>query len=349
MRRWPIAVSVGLAVATLPAPVVAQTTTGSASRWPWVVAISVGVIIALLGLLFAGYGMSGMASDVRSRLGRMARPTEDVGFLGRIPGVRRLARRAEREASERGVLDAVNSAVERAGIPMRSGEAITAALIVSLLIGMAVGASTGLVLTGVAAGALGITATVVFIQALASRETRRFEDQLPDTLNLLGSSLRAGYSLLQAVEAVSAEAALPTSREFGRAVSEIRLGTSVPGALKGIAKRMGSVDFEWVTMAIDIQTEVGGNLAEVLQATAETIVLRNRLRRDVRAMTAEGRISAIVLGILPFALGLFLWTTNRDYIDPLFSTTTGRIGLVGAVALLGAGVAWIRSIVMVEA
>jgi len=200
----------------------------------------------------------------------------------------------------------------------------------------------------VAAGAAGIILTVVGIQALASRETRRFEAQMPDTLNLMGSSLRAGYSLLQAVEAVSSEAAMPTAREFGRAVSEIRLGTSVPGALHGIAKRMGSVDFEWVTMAIDIQSEVGGNLAEVLATTADTIVLRNRLRGDVRAMTAEGRISAIVLGILPFALGLFMWTTNRDYIDPLFSTTGGRIGLVIAFGLLAVGVSWIRSIVNVE-
>ncbi len=348
MRRLRVVLAVVVGVAVIPAPALAQSGAVSSSRWPVIVAVAVGVAIVLMGALFAGFGLSSAAADVRDRLGRIARPRESAGVFARVPIVGRLVRRAEEEAQRRGLLEAVNAAIERAGLPMRPGEAITAALVVSLLIGVGVGAVTGAVLSGVAAAAAGIIVTVVGLQLLAARETRRFEDQMPDTLNLIGSSLRAGYSLLQAVESVASEAMMPTSREFGRAVSEIRLGTSVSAALTGIAKRMASVDFEWVTMAINIQSEVGGNLAEVLQSTADTIVLRNRLRRDVRAMTAEGRISAIVLAVLPFVLGGFIWTTNRDYLDPLFSTTEGRIGLVAAFGLLVAGVAWIRSIVIVE-
>jgi tight adherence protein B len=348
MSRLRFVTVVVIAAAALPAPAMAQSGSGSSSRWPLVVAIAVAVIVVLLGLLFAGFGMSRAAADVRHRLGRIARPVESTSRFSRLPLVGRLVRRAEEEAKRRGVLEAVNAAVERAGLPIRSGEAITAAVLLSVVVGVGFGAATASVLVGVAAAGAGIILTVLAIQAVASRETRRFESQMPDSLNLLGSSLRAGYSLLQAVEAVAREAPAPTSREFGRAVSEIRLGTPVTTALKGIAARMGSVDFEWVTMAIEIQSEVGGNLAEVLQSTANTIVLRNRLRGDVRAMTAEGRISALVLAVLPFGLGLFMWTTNRDYIDPLFSTTGGRVGLVVALALLAAGISWIRSIVNVE-
>jgi tight adherence protein B len=330
-------------------PVLAQTSGGS-SATPWFIAIAVGITITLLVLLVAGLGLRlGTASDVRHRLGRMARPREDVGFLASLPFVGRVVRRAEEEARRRGVLDAINSAVERAGIPMRSGEAMAAGLIVALLLGMAAGAAAGSLLAGLAAGSAGIILIVIAIQALAARETRKFDEQLPDTLNLLGSSLRAGYSLLQAIEGVASESAMPTAREFGRAVSDIRLGTSVSGALRSVSTRMGSVDFEWATMAIEIQAEVGGNLAEVLQTTGETIVLRNRLRRDVHAMTAEGRISAIVLGVLPFGLAAFLWTTNRDYLDPLIDTTEGRVSLAVALGLLIAGIAWIRAIVNVEA
>lgn len=330
-------------------PVPAQTL-GVSTPAPWLVAGAAGLTVVMLILLLAGLGLRlNAASDVRHRLGRIARPREDVGFFGSLPLLGRLVRRAEEEARRRGVLDAINSAVERAGIPMRSGEAMAAGFIVALFTGMAVGAAAGNVLGGVAAGAGGIILIVVAIQALASRETRKFDEQLPDTLNLLGSSLRAGYSLLQAIEGVAAESAMPTAREFGRAVSDIRLGTSVSAALRSVSARMGSVDFEWATMAIEIQAEVGGNLAEVLQTTGETIVLRNRLRRDVHAMTAEGRISAIVLAILPVGLAAFLWTTNKDYLRPLIDTTEGRVALAVALGLLIAGIAWIRAIVNVEA
>lgn len=350
MKRWTFSGALVLAAVGIPAPALAQSSTdGGSSTRPLLIGIAVAVVIFLFGVLLAGFGLSGGTSEIRSRLGRMARPVADRSFVSRLPFVGRFVRRAEAEATKRGVFDAINSAVERAGIPMRPGEAIAAGLAIAALLGVTVGAAVGNTLAGVAAGAFGVISLVTLTQALAARETRRFDEQLPDTLNLLGSSLRAGYSLLQAVEGVSSESAMPTAREFGRAVSDIRLGTTVSEALNGVATRMGSVDFEWVTMAIDIQTEVGGNLAEVLQTTGETIVLRNRLRRDVHAMTAEGRISAIVLGLLPFALGTFLYISNRDYLDPLFETTEGRVGLAVAAGLLLAGVSWIRSIVNVEA
>ena len=111
---------------------------------------------------------------------------------------------------------------------------------------------------------------------------------------------------------------------------------------------MGSSDFDWAVLAISIQREVGGNLAEVLQTAAETMLQRNRLRREMKALTAEGRISAIVLGSLPFFLFVFLWTTNRGYIQPLLDSVGGIIAMVGAVLLLLAGIFWLTRIVKVD-
>jgi tight adherence protein B len=193
-----------------------------------------------------------------------------------------------------------------------------------------------------------ILLTFGLIKWTGGREKRRFENQLPDTLTLISTSLRAGYSLLQAVEAVAAEAPDPTAREFGRAIAEARLGRSVTEALDGITSRTQSKDFQWAVMAIEIQREVGGNLAEVLQTVADTMLQRNRLRGEIKALTAEGRISAFVLGSLPFVMGLFLWTTNADYIAPLFEETFGLIALGVGVVLMAGGIFWLRKIIDID-
>ncbi len=129
----------------------------------------------------------------------------------------------------------------------------------------------------------------LYVSGAASKERKKFDNQLPEVLTLLATSLRAGYSIMQAIEAVAAEAPEPSNREFGQAMAEIRLGRPMIDALGDIAVRMESQDFEWTVMAIAIQREVGGNLAEVLQSTAETMLFRNRFRREVKALTAEGR------------------------------------------------------------
>ncbi len=147
---------------------------------------------------------------------------------------------------------------------------------------------------------------------------------------------------------MAAEAPDPTSREFGRAIAESRLGRPVVQSLEGIADRMRSEDFEWAVMAIEIQREVGGNLAEVLQIVAETMLQRNRLRREVKALTAEGRISAIVLGAMPLGLFAFLFATNRQYLDPLITETVGRVAIGIGIGLLIVGSMWLRRITIIE-
>lgn len=281
--------------------------------------------------------------------GRRSRASEEekVPFLQRIPILNRFSQAAEEEVRKRGLLSGVNSALEQANVPMTPGEAVLAMFGLAAVGGvfMAIFSSP---VAGVITFAVLVLLFVFLINYAGGRERKRFEKQLPDTLTLLSTSLRAGYSLLQAIEAVSQEAPDPTAREFSRAVAESRLGRSVPDTLQGIVSRTQSKDFEWATMAIEIQREVGGNLAEVLQTVADTMLARNRLKGEIRALTAEGRISAIVLGSLPFALATFLWFNNREYLQPLLDATMGRVALVAGLVLMAGGILWLRKIVNIE-
>ncbi len=280
------------------------------------------------------------------RKGRSAQE-EKKPFLQKIPFLNRFSQAAEEEVKRRGLLSGVNATLEQANIPMTPGEAILAMLGLSAVLGVFFAIFRG-TLVGVIVFGLALLLSGFLVNFTGNRERRKFEKQLPDTLTLLATSLRAGYSLLQAIEAVATEAPNPTAREFSRTVNETRLGISVPDALDGIVTRTRSEDFEWAVMAIEIQREVGGNLSEVLQTVADTMLARNRLKGEIRALTAEGRISAIVLGSLPFSLGGFLWFTNRDYILPLFESTFGRVAVVVGVFLMAAGIFWLKKIVDIK-
>ena len=131
-------------------------------------------------------------------------------------------------------------------------------------------------------------------------------------------------------------------------MTEIRLGRPLIDALNDIATRMESKDFEWAVIAIAIQREVGGNLAEVLQSTAETMMHRNRFRREVKALTAEGRISAWIMALMPVAVVGAIWVLNPGYITPLWSTSMGIVLSIVGVGLMGIGIFWMMKIVNID-
>jgi tight adherence protein B len=183
---------------------------------------------------------------------------------------------------------------------------------------------------------------------LAAQRIRKFTAQLPDTLQLLASSLRAGFSFLQGVEAVAEEVSDPMGAELRRVIVEARLGRQVEEALEECAGRMKSPDFDWAVMAVNIQREVGGNLADLLQTVSVTMIERERLRRDVKALTAEGRMSAIVLGCLPPGLGAVFYVTNPNYIKVLFTHLGGQIALGVAVFAMLVGFFWMKKVVDIK-
>jgi tight adherence protein B len=312
--------------------------------------VAVGVGLLLFIFILAGprgeEGASMIQRRLRSYGTQEAKAKGEGGLLRRIFGG--VSRGAEEAVRRRGMLNGINGALEQANIPLKAGEAIAAALGLSILAGAIAGVYWRSIVAAGVAFVVAVLFVLLLIQFAGSREKRVFEGQLPDTLTLLSTSLRAGYSLLQAVEAVASEAPQPTSREFGRAMAEARLGVTVVDAMEGISNRMQSEDFSWAVMAIEIQREVGGNLAEVLQTVADTMRQRNRLRGEIKALTAEGRISAIILGALPFVLFAFLFTTNRDYLEPLITRTQGIIAMVVGLVLMAAGWWWLKKIVDIE-
>ncbi|MQA63150.1 MAG: VWA domain-containing protein [Actinophytocola sp.] len=205
------------------------------------------------------------------------------------------------------------------------------------------------VLIGVPLGpALAFTVTVLFVRVRTSRRRKAFGEQLPDVLQLVAGSLQSGFSLAQALDGVVREETQPSAGEFSRAIAETRIGVELEDAMERVATRMASEDLRWVVMAIRIQREVGGNLAEVLLTTVKTMRERAQTRRQVRALSAEGRLSAYILVALPIVLGAVFFTIRPEYMRPLYTTLPGVLMLVGGVLFTALGALWMKKLVKVE-
>ena len=237
--------------------------------------------------------------------------------------------------------------LEQAGIRRRWQE-FAALMIIAAVVAGAIGLLVqGIVLALLLALAVPVIARVWIGMRISARQ-RAFADQLEDSLQLLSSSLRAGHSMLQALNSVAREAEQPTSEEFTRIINQTRVGREVGDALAEAADRMRSEDFSWVTQAIAINREVGGNLAEVLDAVAGTIRERNQIRRQVKALAAEGKMSAYVLMALPAGITAFLAVTNPSYLAPLVSSLLGYALIGVSVVMFVVGGVWLRKVISIK-
>jgi Flp pilus assembly protein TadB/Mg-chelatase subunit ChlD len=239
--------------------------------------------------------------------------------------------------------------LERAGLRMRPQEwillrisagialiALLTVLSASLLIGLLLGTL------------LAWLGTRFLLKVKAARRCAAFADQLPDMLQLIASSLRSGFSLSQALDGVVREGAQPAASEFARALTEARLGVALEDALDQGAERMKSQDLAWVVMAVRISRDVGGNLAEVLLTTVHTMRERVQLKRQIRALSAEGRLSAYILIALPILVAGWFALVRPDYLRPLYTVAPGITMLVVAVLGVLIGSWWMSRIVKVE-
>jgi tight adherence protein B len=248
-------------------------------------------------------------------------------------------------AERRGFLTTAETKLDQASMPLRAAEALT---VYAGFVGVAFLLSALYfrrpipILICTAVGGL---LPIAYVNFKISRRKKKFMNQLPDTLNLLAGTLKAGYSFMQGVEAVSQEVEDPMGIELRRVVSEAQLGRPVEDALESAAERMESEDFAWAVMAVKIQREVGGNLAELLLTVAETMTARSRLKGEIKALTAEGRMSAIILGILPPGVGAVMYVLNKEYMVVLFHESIGIAMLVAAVLSMIAGFAWMLKII----
>jgi tight adherence protein B len=325
-------------------------TSGAAQRLP--VSLVAGVGCVFLALFLAAALLIGMVRpDDRAK--RLAERIERYGsrHVARRAG-RPLARIADRLVSPvlrsdtRGRLEL---RLDLAGIGwdpaewLLAGAGVSVALILvlSVLLGNAL---IGLPL-GLLAGWLGMKFALNY---LVRRRRAKFADQLPDMLQFVAGSLRSGFSLGQGLDAAVREDTQPVAGEFARAMQESRIGVDLEDALDQVADRMESADLRWTVIAIRIQRETGGNLAEVLGNTVETMRERAHLRRHVRALSAEGRLSAYILVSLPIGIGGWLFLTRRSYVAVLYTTTPGIIMLLFAILMIVGGALWMRKMVKVE-
>jgi tight adherence protein B len=194
----------------------------------------------------------------------------------------------------------------------------------------------------------GLGGLAAYALGARTRRRSRIELQALDAMELLASGLRAGYSVPQAIELVARHSAEPTATEFNLAAQEIALGVPLFEAIARLARRNANKDYELVAIIIRVQHEVGGNLAQILDSVGSTLRERFELRRQVNALTAQQRLSSIVLTVLPFALLLFLFFMDRSFVEPMFTAPLGRLMLALAGAMVFIGWSIMRNIGRVE-
>jgi Flp pilus assembly protein TadB len=313
------------------------------------------VFVALFIFAATAFGSltrSGRDRDLTGRIARYgprhgtAQPKDDPGAARKASSValdvtkRLMSPETQRRLSGR---------LELAAVARKPAEWVLLGGGAAVVIAAAVSVITRNVIIGILVGGLvSWLGMRMLLSFLIRRRRGAFADQLPDLLQLLASSLASGFSLLQALDAVVRETPQPAGGEFARALAEARLGADLEDCMETIASRMGSDDLRWTVMAIRIQRGIGGQLAEVLSTTVNTIRERGFLRRHVHALTAEGRLSAYILVALPFVVGAYFSITDPTYMRPLFTTGVGQLMLAGAGVLLVVGALIMRQMIKLE-
>jgi len=241
--------------------------------------------------------------------------------------------------------------LERAGlrVPVAHFVAIRLFLVVvALLLGIIVGGGPLGLLAGVMGGIVGYMAPAFYLRFLQSRRLRKIEKQLPEALSIMSNALRAGFGFFQAMEAAARRLPPPLGPELARTLQDANLGASVEDALRGLVERCRSYDLELVVTAVLVQREVGGNLSEILDNTAQTIRERERIRGEIRTITTMQRWEGNVAALVPVALAAILLLANRQYIGVMLEEPIGRVLLVLAGIWQIIGIIIMRRIVSIE-
>lgn len=297
----------------------------------WVGLGAMFLALAVLALLM-------IAPANRVRLSPTVGADRVSGFNGR------LSLAADRFIARRDGAGELDKALDAAGISLRPGEFVVVSTLIVVLLSMGASLLGGMVL-GVVVAMLATVATLAYLSVRAGRRRAKFADQLTDTLSIVTGGLRAGRGLPQAIELVSTEAPSPTAEQFQRIVFEARVGRDMTESMMAVAERMKNQDLEWVTRAVDINRELGGDLTEMLDNVADTIRDRRRVARQVQSLSAEGRASGWVLLALPVVMFLFVWWRTPENAALMFNQPLGRMLLAGGVFGMAVGYFWIQKLV----
>jgi tight adherence protein B len=324
----------------------------SGSNWlAWVYALLAAVIVAVIALSVTIY---------RRRERSFLRTQQVLWYTSAADAIPANGERPD--FRQHGLLDSFNAwyttrknypaaeaKLDNSGLAMRPGSwlltriGVTLGLILVLIlllrspwIATLIGAIFGWLITG------------AWINSRENQRRKSFEVELPDFLMLVASALRSGLSFNQALDSTAAEGKGEVSRQVRRALREVQMGSSIEAALMRVSERMQSEDMKWTVTALAIQREVGGNLSNILDTAAETVQSRAKLRREVRTLSAEGRLSGWVLMSLPVGIFLYMLIANRTYVAFFWTNTWGYMGLGLIVVLFIAGFFWMRQLVKIE-
>ena len=237
--------------------------------------------------------------------------------------------------------------LDQAGLQLREGEFLLLVFAAALVAVVGAFLFFGII-AALIAGAIVVLLAWSVLGSLGTRRANKFRGQLPDSLQLITGSLRAGFGLNQAITAVANEMPAPAGEEYARAQLEVHLGREVEDALRSMAVRVQSEDLPWVAEAIEIHREIGGDVANLLDQVANTVRERERVRGQINVLSAEGRISGVVLVALPFAIAGLTLVSSPDYLTELTQSTVGQVMLAFGAATMIIGIFWIRRIVRLE-
>jgi tight adherence protein B len=316
------------------------------------IVIAVGAVIGLFAVLKPAQPKSSDQIEARLRAYRTAGPAtaneqSNVSLLNRAR--EKTVSTADRVITKRGLTENLTTSLSSAAIAMRPAEWVvlhTGAAVGTMIVFFFLSGATPIAaLVGLA---LGAGAPFAYLKVKQGRRRSAFYSALPDMLLAVSGSLRSGHALPQAFESAAKHTSGPMSEELQRALIEVRLGRDIEEALRDVALRMRSNDLEWAVMAIRIQKEVGGNLSELLKTVAATLRERDRLRRQVKTLSAEGRLSGIILVALPILVVAALAVINPDYLSVLLGNLFGLLVLSAAVIAVVVGGIWIKKIVDVD-
>ena len=315
------------------------------------VALIFALLTALLAILLIAYLQKKHDSDIFRRMRRhnvTEKSSRQILKETFLQTFYRLIRRTSKPLENKNISLGLNLKLRQAGIPLFGYEFIIANLIIMGIVGVLIYMLT--INETLAMLSASFVPPIVWFGVLVMIRKRKnaFTEQLGDCLITVANALRAGYSFQQAMEVIANEMESPISQEFSRLTTDLKMGVPLEEALNQMDKRVDSSDFTLVVTAVLIQREVGGNLAQILDTISDTIMERIRMKRAINALTAQGRFSAIILLILPFAMGLFMLIVNPDHIKLLFEESVGQIAIGVSVIMDIIGFLLIQKIVNIE-
>ncbi|MEW6446530.1 MAG: type II secretion system F family protein [Bacillota bacterium] len=247
-----------------------------------------------------------------------------------------------------GLMRRLDHSLSRADILLKAEEFLLLLAGAMLLTGGVSYIATNRISVAIIGSLAGFALPNVFLRRAQARRLHAFNTQIADALIVMANTLRAGFGFLQAMEVVRREMPPPISKEFGQALAEMNLGIPTEEALGNLARRIKSEDLDLVVTAVVIQRSVGGNLAIILDTIAETIRERVRIKGEIRSLTAQGRISGMIVGFLPVGLALFLFIISPKYMSTLFNTSTGVTLVIAAGVAEAIGALAIKKIISIK-